>query len=62
MLSRGLRRAPRNVGGGQVEKGRNFIRLEDELIFEHKDGLMGILMERFNKVEQKATQEEIWLG
>ena len=47
---------------GQAEKCSNIIRLSDEMIIEHKDGLKGKIIEILIKVDQKATQEGIWLG
>ena len=45
-----------------LKKDSNIVRLADKVIIEQKDGLMGNLIERLNKVDQKATQERIWLG
>jgi hypothetical protein len=60
--NREIMRVSRNAGGGQVEKGRNFIRLADKVIIEQNNESTGNLIERLVKEHQMTNMEGIWFG
>lgn len=53
----GLETRPRTLEEAKLKKDSNIVRLANEMIYEHNNGLKGNLIKPLTRLDQKATQE-----